>query len=147
MGDNPKPKTEKELKKEAAKAAKLAKFEEKEKAPKKEKEIVEVIYSATTKPGEKKDVSGEMPSAYAPRYVEAAWYEWWEAEVGFLKFSPNLVNLGFFRPEYGGRDLSKENPKAIFHHLYPTTKRYRNRMKGKTTLFNPVVTTLELQPK
>lgn len=33
-----------------------------------------------------------MPSAYSPRYVEAAWYEWWERE-------------GFFRPEYGGRDL------------------------------------------
>ncbi|CAJ0937468.1 unnamed protein product, partial [Mesorhabditis belari] len=160
MGDNPKPKTEKELKKEAAKAAKLAKFEEKvqkrqvvatakesgetkEKAPKKEKEIVEVIYSATTKPGEKKDVSGEMPSAYAPRYVEAAWYEWWEAE-------------GFFRPEYGGRDLSKENPKGSFTICIPppnvtgtlhvghalatsvedTLTRW-NRMKGKTTLFNP----------
>lgn len=33
-----------------------------------------------------------MPNAYSPRYVEAAWYEWWE-------------NEGFFKPEYGGRDI------------------------------------------
>lgn len=28
-----------------------------------------------------------MPDAYSPRYVEAAWYSWWEKE-------------GFFKPEY-----------------------------------------------
>lgn len=32
-----------------------------------------------------------MPTAYSPRFVEAAWYEWWEKQ-------------GFFRPEYN-RDL------------------------------------------
>ncbi|CAJ0572580.1 unnamed protein product, partial [Mesorhabditis spiculigera] len=157
-GEEKKPKTEKELKKEAEKAAKLAKFQQKqqkkaddaatakpkEAKPEKEKKAKEVLaYQGTTKPGEKKDVSGEMPSAYSPSYVEAAWYEWWEKE-------------GFFRPEYGGRDLTKENPKGNFTICIPppnvtgtlhvghalatsvedTMTRW-NRMKGRTTLFNP----------
>lgn len=112
-----KPKTEKELAKEAAKAAKLAKLEAKQKKqaeekeknknkePKKDlkkKDIVE--YTIETEVGAKKsefssffhiflclDVTSEFPNAYSPKYVEAAWYEWWEKE-------------GFFRPEYG-RDL------------------------------------------
>lgn len=29
-----------------------------------------------------------MPDSYSPKYVEAAWYSWWEKE-------------GFFKPEYG----------------------------------------------
>lgn len=33
------------------------------------------------------DVSGPLPPAYSPRYVEAAWYPWW-------------VREGFFKPEY-----------------------------------------------
>lgn len=33
------------------------------------------------------DVSGPLPPAYSPRYVEAAWYQWWARE-------------GFFKPEY-----------------------------------------------
>lgn len=33
------------------------------------------------------DVSGPLPPAYSPRYVEAAWYQWW-------------VREGFFKPEY-----------------------------------------------
>lgn len=46
-----------------------------------------VLYEVPTEPGEKKDVSGPLPAAYSPRYVEAAWYSWWERE-------------GFFKPEY-----------------------------------------------
>lgn len=30
----------------------------------------------------------ELPAQYSPRYVEAAWYDWWKKE-------------GFFKPEYG----------------------------------------------
>lgn len=115
-----KPKSEKELKKEAAKAEKLAKFQEKQRKlaeaaaakagdakEKKAKSSTVIEYEGKTKPGEKKglsqscvcqkwwflnvDVSCEMPTAYSPRYVEAAWYQWW-------------VKEGFFRPEYG-RDL------------------------------------------
>ncbi|XP_004598845.2 valine--tRNA ligase, mitochondrial [Ochotona princeps] len=46
-----------------------------------------VLYEVPTEPGTKKDVSGPLPPAYSPQYVEAAWYLWWERE-------------GFFKPEY-----------------------------------------------
>ncbi|CAD5228298.1 unnamed protein product [Bursaphelenchus okinawaensis] len=156
MGEEaPKPKTEAQLKKDAAKAAKLAKFEAKQKKqqeekakakdkePKKElkKDVIE--YKGNTKPGEKKDVSSEFPSAYSPKYVETAWYEWWEKE-------------GIFRPEYGQKDLTKPNPKGSFTLVIPppnvtgtlhlghalatsmedTVCRW-HRMHGKTVLFNP----------
>ncbi|XP_033622253.1 valine--tRNA ligase, mitochondrial isoform X1 [Fukomys damarensis] len=52
------------------------------------KEIV--LYEIPTEPGEKKDVSGPVPPAYSPQYVEAAWYQWW-------------VREGFFKPEYQAR--------------------------------------------
>uniref|UniRef100_A0A915A9X0 Valine--tRNA ligase n=1 Tax=Parascaris univalens TaxID=6257 RepID=A0A915A9X0_PARUN len=102
-----------------------------------------VEYKGTTKIGEKKDTSMEIPNAYSPKYVEAAWYDWWEKE-------------GFFRPEYDGRDLRKPNPKGSFTIVIPppnvtgtlhlghalatsvedTLCRW-HRMKGKTVLFNP----------
>ncbi|QQP48665.1 Valine--tRNA ligase, partial [Caligus rogercresseyi] len=83
------------------KAAKLAKLEAKKnkvqeeserkagKEPKAKKnkagkESSCVIYDSPTVDGEKKD----------PRYVESAWYSWWESS-------------GFFKPEYGG-DPSKD---------------------------------------
>jgi len=59
---------------------------EKKEPIKKEKELA--VYEQITKPGEKKDVTFPMPDSYSPRYVEAAWYSWWEKE-------------GFFKPEYG----------------------------------------------
>ena len=34
------------------------------------------------------DISGTMPDAYSPQYVEAAWYDWW-------------VKQGYFKPEHG----------------------------------------------
>ncbi|XP_051009554.1 valine--tRNA ligase, mitochondrial [Acomys russatus] len=46
-----------------------------------------VLYEIPTEPGAKKDVSGPLPPAYSPRYVEAAWYQWW-------------VREGFFKPEH-----------------------------------------------
>ncbi|GMT33059.1 hypothetical protein PFISCL1PPCAC_24356, partial [Pristionchus fissidentatus] len=167
MGEGAKPKTEKELKKEAEKAAKIAKFEEKQKkqaeqkaaaatnkdtshcqeGKKKEKDVKapkkeEFVYKAV-KPGEKKDLSSDMPAAYNPRYVEADWYSWWEKE-------------GFFKPEYGGRDVSAKNPKGHFTLCIPppnvtgtlhvghalatsvedSVTRW-HRMRGATTLFNP----------
>uniref|UniRef100_A0A914CX14 Valine--tRNA ligase n=1 Tax=Acrobeloides nanus TaxID=290746 RepID=A0A914CX14_9BILA len=152
-------KTPAQLKKEAEKAAKLAKFEAKQQklqqqkvetaakpkeSKKKEKEskpaVTEYIFSKPL--GEKKDIFGELPAAYNPKYVEAAWYEWWEKE-------------GFFRPEYG-RDLNQPNPKGKFTIVIPPPNvtgtlhlghalatsvedvmaRW-HRMKGKTVLFNP----------
>ncbi|KAM3571434.1 hypothetical protein VYU27_006510, partial [Nannochloropsis oceanica] len=50
-----------------------------EKAAKPEKEEVIYEYQSDLPPGHKKDLSGEMPAAYQPRYVEAAWQDWWEA--------------------------------------------------------------------
>lgn len=54
---------------------------------KKTKVALEIVYEGVTADGEKKDISGQMPDAYSPAYVEAAWYSWWEKE-------------GFFKPEY-----------------------------------------------
>jgi valyl-tRNA synthetase len=54
---------------------------------KKAKVTKEIVYEGKTADGEKKDISGSMPDAYSPQYVEAAWYSWWEKE-------------GFFKPEY-----------------------------------------------
>jgi hypothetical protein len=34
-------------------------------------------YKSDLPKGHKKDLSGEMPAAYQPRYVEAAWQDWW----------------------------------------------------------------------
>ena len=34
-------------------------------------------YKSDLPPGHKKDLSGEMPAAYQPAYVEAAWQDWW----------------------------------------------------------------------
>lgn len=47
-----------------------------------------VLYDIPTPAGEKKDVVRQLPDAYSPKYVEAAWYSWWEKQ-------------GFFKPEYG----------------------------------------------
>lgn len=41
-------------------------------------------YVDNTKPGEKKDLSGELPENYDPSYVESAWGAWWRKE-GFFK--------------------------------------------------------------
>lgn len=46
------------------------------------------VYDIPTADGDKKDISCAMPDAYSPKYVEAAWYSWWEKQ-------------GFFKPEYG----------------------------------------------
>jgi len=34
-------------------------------------------YKSELPKGHKKDLSGEMPAAYQPGYVEAAWQDWW----------------------------------------------------------------------
>ncbi|CAD7088868.1 unnamed protein product [Hermetia illucens] len=113
------PKTAKQLEKEAKKAAKLQKLQQKldkkaaapaptkEKAEKKTKEVKEAaVYTGNTAPGEKKDLSGSLPDAYSPQYVEAAWYAWWEKE-------------GFFKPEYGRSSVLAPNPKGKFVMIIP----------------------------
>lgn len=60
------------------------------------KEVKEVVvYTSTTAEGEKKDISGALPDAYSPKFVEAAWYQWWEKE-------------GFFKPDYNVSALKKK---------------------------------------
>lgn len=55
----------------------------------KKKEVKELaVYDLPTAIGDKKDIQAQLPDAYSPKYVEAAWYNWWE-------------NQGFFTPEYG----------------------------------------------
>ncbi|CAB4067286.1 VARS [Lepeophtheirus salmonis] len=99
---------------------------------------MEILYDSVTKPGEKKDVGRELPNAYSPSYVEAAWYSWWESS-------------GFFKPEYGG-DPSKEKfvimipppnvtgklhlGHALTNAIQDCVVRWR-RMKGHITLWNP----------
>lgn len=55
----------------------------------KKKELKETItYDVPTEQGAKKITSNPLPDSYSPKYVEAAWYAWWEKQ-------------GFFKPEYG----------------------------------------------
>lgn len=55
----------------------------------KKKEVKEsALYTISTAEGDKKDTQSALPDAYSPRFVEAAWYSWWEKQ-------------GFFKPEYG----------------------------------------------
>lgn len=158
-GGTEKPKTAKQLEKEAKKAAKLAKFaekqakaaekkpaadgqEQKEKKVKKVEEKKVITYDFSTPAGEKKNVEDELPAQYSPKYVEAAWYDWWKKE-------------GFFKPEYG-RNLDEPNPKGKFVMVIPPPNvtgmlhvghaltnsvedaicRW-HRMKGRTTLWVP----------
>lgn len=157
-------KSEKELKKEAARLAKLEKFKkkqekmeqekkqkaesqnEKEKPKKEKKEKVVISYVRPIARGEKKDVSSDpMPESYSPQYVEAVWYEWW-------------MKQGFFKPEYTapGGNILTPNPKGRFVMVIPPPNvtgvlhlghaltnaiedcltRW-HRMCGRTTLWNP----------
>ncbi|XP_014283591.1 valine--tRNA ligase isoform X1 [Halyomorpha halys] len=153
-------KTPKQLEKEAKKLAKLEKFKQKkekqtqsseqlkDKSDKTEKKKAPIAkptieYTCKTELGQKKDVLSQMPDSYSPKYVEAAWYPWWEKE-------------GFFKPEYGGRNIKEHNPKGKFVMVIPPPNvtgslhlghaltnsvedaltRW-NRMKGRTTLWVP----------
>lgn len=44
---------------------------------------VETFEPDNTPPGEKKDIVRALPNQYHPKYVEAAWYDWWEKK-GFF---------------------------------------------------------------
>ncbi|CAK9815121.1 Valine--tRNA ligase [Anthophora plagiata] len=152
-------KSTKQLQKEAKKQAKLEKFKQKQEKkdsdkpskPKEKNEKIEkkketkesAVYTVNTPAGEKKDVTSPMPEAYSPKYVEVAWYAWWEKQ-------------GFFKPEYGRKCISEANPKGKFVMVIPPPNvtgflhlghaltsavqdaitRW-NRMKGRTTLWNP----------
>ncbi|XP_029307563.1 valine--tRNA ligase [Cottoperca gobio] len=151
------PKTEAQLKKDAKKREKLEKFQQKKdteakkktlpqtekKAKPEKKELGVIAYSVPTAAGEKKDVVSPLPDSYSPQYVEAAWYPWWEKQ-------------GFFKPEYGRKNISDPNPRGVFmmcipppnvtgslHLGHALTNAIQDsltrwhRMRGETTLWNP----------
>ncbi|KAG4070243.1 hypothetical protein HA402_003933 [Bradysia odoriphaga] len=148
---NAPPKSAKQLEKEAKKLQQKiekkstvvpsAKDKAEKKPPKESKEAA--IFTADTNPGEKEVISGPLPDAYSPKYVEAAWYGWWKKQ-------------GFFPLEYDRESILQPNPKGTFVVVIPppnvtgslhlghaltnaiedATVRW-NRMKGKTTLWVP----------
>ncbi len=86
---------EKIAKQAAATAAPKAEKKE-EKAPKEQKDPGVTRYTSNKKPGEKKDTTCQLPDAYNPVYVEAAWYDWWEKQ-------------GFFKPEAAEKYFKNSN--------------------------------------
>uniref|UniRef100_A0A8C3T678 valine--tRNA ligase n=1 Tax=Chelydra serpentina TaxID=8475 RepID=A0A8C3T678_CHESE len=138
-----------QLKKEAKKKEKLEKFQQKkEKSQQQQGEVREMrpdpggslLRALCPSPA---DVTGPMPDAYSPQYVEAAWYPWWESQ-------------GFFKPEYGRQRVSERNPEGLFmmcipppnvtgslHLGHALTNAIQDaltrwhRMRGETTLWNP----------
>lgn len=120
-------KSEKELEKERKKAEKDAKFKAKKaaqaaskgapaggaegapakekKKPKAEKEVLPEYVEETPKGQKKilKSLDDKERTAYIPKIVESAWYDWWEKE-------------GFFKPEYTTPQLKdgKVNEKGTF---------------------------------
>uniref|UniRef100_A0A671P093 valine--tRNA ligase n=1 Tax=Sinocyclocheilus anshuiensis TaxID=1608454 RepID=A0A671P093_9TELE len=145
------PKTEAQLKKEAKKREKMEKFQQKKEMEEKKKmqpqtekkELGVVTYNIPTPPGEKKDVLSPLPDSYSPQFVEASWYSWWEKQ-------------GFFKPEYGRKNVSEPNPCGVFMMCIPPpnvtgslqlghalTNAIQDcltrwhRMRGETTLWNP----------
>ncbi|KAI4470718.1 valyl-trna synthetase [Holotrichia oblita] len=156
-GETAPQKTVKQLEKEAKKQAKLDKLKQKlekqntapakkdisEKKEKKKEIKQDIIYDVPTEVGTKKCVSNSLPDTYSPKYVEAAWYPWWEKEA-------------FFKPEYGRKSILEPNSKGVYTIIIPPPNvtgslhlghalansiqdsliRW-NRMRGKTTLWNP----------
>ncbi|KAJ7600772.1 tRNA synthetases class I-domain-containing protein [Mycena floridula] len=130
----------KRLEKEAKLAAKSVKIaatssEKKAKVEKGKKDEVEFVN--TTPPGQKKDLSLPMSSGYNPIAIEAAWYDWWEAQ-------------GFFKPEANAKTdevfvipAPPPNVTGSLHIGHALTTAIQdvlirwNRMLGKTTLFAP----------
>ncbi|KAG8215823.1 tRNA synthetases class I-domain-containing protein [Butyriboletus roseoflavus] len=143
----PAKKEAKRLEKEAKLAAKQLKqaasapAAEKKAKVEKEKKTEEPTFVNTTPKGEKKDMSQPMATGYNPQAVEAAWYDWWEAE-------------GFFKPQTAPDGSGKlegifvipfppPNVTGSLHIGHALTVAIQdglirwNRMLGKTTLFVP----------
>ncbi|KAJ3557339.1 hypothetical protein NM688_g1525 [Phlebia brevispora] len=114
---------------------------EKKVKPEKKKEEEEVFVNTTPK-GEKKDLTQPMSaSGYNPIAVEAAWYDWWEAQ-GFFK--PQLTASGDPKPEgLFVIPLPPPNVTGSLHIGHALTIAIQdclvrwNRMLGKTTLYVP----------
>lgn len=100
-------------------------------------EVAKLIAAAKATPaGSKKDTSGEMPKAYHPKFVEAAWYEWWE-QCGFFKPDPKSTKPAFTivipPPNVTG---ALHIGHALTNSIEDTVVRWR-RMSGYNTLWVP----------
>ncbi|CAH8642692.1 unnamed protein product [Schistosoma rodhaini] len=136
-------------KKLAKREKKMAKFEAKQekllsdtsknqKSSKKDKlKKEQVVLNAVADTSGKKDMTGEMPESYSPKYVEAMWYEWWERS-------------GFFKPEFRIESPDKfvmvippPNVTGVLHLGHALTNSVEDaitrwhRMNGKVTLWIP----------
>ncbi|KAJ7470419.1 valyl-tRNA synthetase [Mycena latifolia] len=90
------------------------------------------MYVNTTPNGEKKDLSHPIDPAYNPAVVEAAWYDWWEAQEGNPKPAGVFV-IPASPPNVTG---SLHNGHALTATIQDCLIRW-NRILGKTTLFAP----------
>ncbi|CDO68942.1 hypothetical protein BN946_scf185000.g85 [Trametes cinnabarina] len=125
----------------AAKAAATAPAGGEKKTKKEKGKEEEAPFVNNTPPGEKKDFSQPMASGYNPIAVEAAWYDWWDAQ-GF--FAPQLTEDGEIKPE-GVFVIPSPPPNVTgsLHIGHALTVAIQdclvrwNRMLGKTTLFVP----------
>lgn len=88
-----------------------------------------------TPKGEKKILPKELPDSYHPKYVESAWYDWWEKE-------------GYFKPYAGDKGkfimvIPPPNVTGSLHLGHALTNAIQDamirwhRMRGETTLWNP----------
>ena len=116
--------------------------EKKEKKEKKTKEP-EMVYVDATPHGAFKQIEDVFPSAYQPKYVEAAWNSWWEKS----KFFQPDVEKGKTVGEEGRFVMVIPPPNvtgslhlghALTSAIQDTLTRW-NRMKGKVTLWLPGV--------
>ncbi|KAL4444290.1 hypothetical protein ABPG75_012027 [Micractinium tetrahymenae] len=89
-----------------------------------------------TPAGQKKELPAEMPKGYAPKAVEAAWYEWWQ-QRGFFKPDLNSDKPPFVivipPPNVTG---SLHIGHALTNAIEDTIVRWR-RMSGYNTLWVP----------
>jgi valyl-tRNA synthetase len=129
-------------KKEKKEKAAPAPAEKKEKKEKKGKEP-EQVFVDETPAGDFKRIDDVFPSAYQPKYVEAAWNAWWEKSKFFQPDVNKARELG-----EDGRFVMVIPPPNVTGSLHlghaltsaiqDTLTRW-NRMKGKVTLWVPGV--------
>lgn len=142
--ENEKEKSAVQLKKDAKRKEKDEKFKEKQAkvaaaaavaAPKEVKAKVEKTtepsaqYTSNTALGDKKDTKCQLPDAYSPVYVEAAWYEWWE-------------KMGFFKPECAVSYIIRQEIIYFSNNVYSTGYLFqKHRRSTKREIHNGNATT------
>ena len=120
----------------AAKALKTAAAPKSTKEKAKKEKADEQEFVNTTPAGEKKDLSQPMSAGYNPTAVEAAWYDWWEAQ-GYFKPKEDDGSPTFVMPS------PPPNVTGSLHIGHALTTAIQDslvrwhRMRGYRTLFVP----------